>query len=91
MSRRDLHEDNRAAWNAATVAHNSHNADQARFLRDGGTTLFPDELTLLSDIAGRSLVHLQCNAGQDSHCLARLGARVTGGDISDEAMRSPVV
>jgi SAM-dependent methyltransferase len=83
---RPLHQENRLAWNAATVAHNSHKADQARFLREGGTTLFPEEMELLGEIEGASLVHLQCNAGQDSLCLARLGATVTGVDISDEAI-----
>lgn len=86
MPRKELHEENRIAWNAATVAHNSHKADQAVFLREGGTTLFPEELELLGEIRGQSLVHLQCNAGQDSLCLARLGAAVTGVDISDEAI-----
>lgn len=86
MPRRELHEENRLAWNAATVAHNSHKADQATFLREGGSTLFDTELELLGDIAGKSLVHLQCNAGQDSLCLARLGATVNGVDISDEAI-----
>lgn len=81
-----LHEENRQAWNAATVAHNSHKADQAAFLRGGGNTLFPEELALLGDIAGRSLLHLQCNAGQDTLSLAQLGATVTGVDISDEAI-----
>lgn len=86
MPRRELHEDNRVAWNAATRMHNSHKIDQARFLREGGTTLFPEEIDLLGDISGKSLVHLQCNAGQDSLSLARLGAIVTGVDISDEAI-----
>jgi SAM-dependent methyltransferase len=83
---KDIHEQNRLAWNAATRAHNSHKADQARFLRQGGSTLFPEELELLGDIAGLSLVHLQCNAGQDTLSLARRGAIVTGVDISDEAI-----
>jgi SAM-dependent methyltransferase len=81
-----LHEDNRRAWNAATPAHNSHKADQAAFLRAGGTTLFPEELELLGDISGLSLLHLQCNAGQDTLSLARRGATVTGVDISDYAI-----
>ncbi len=84
--RRDLHELNRRAWNEATRAHNSHKGDQARFLREGGSTLFPEELDLLGDLRGRRLVHLQCNSGQDSLSLARLGAEVTGVDISDEAI-----
>ena len=37
-------------------------------------------------LAGRELLHLQCNVGQDTLSLARLGARVTGVDISDEAI-----
>ena len=84
--RKDLHEANRLSWNAATIAHNSHKGDQAAFLRGGGSTLFPEELDLLGDVAGLSLLHLQCNSGQDSLSLARLGADVTGVDISDEAI-----
>jgi SAM-dependent methyltransferase len=69
------------------VAHDSHKRDQAGFLRRGGSTLFPEEIELLGDVAGRRLVHLQCNAGQDTLSLAKLGAIVTGVDISDEAVR----
>jgi SAM-dependent methyltransferase len=86
MLARDLHEDNRRSWNSATKAHNSHKGDQAAFLRSGGSTLFPEELELLGDIAGWRLVHLQCNSGQDTLSLAALGAEVTGVDISDEAV-----
>ena len=86
MIRGDVHEANRLSWNAATQAHNSHKADQAAFLRAGGSTLFPEELELLGDVDGKTLVHLQCNSGQDTLSLARLGARVTGVDISDEAV-----
>lgn len=84
--REDLHQANRRSWNAATVAHNSHKGDQAAFFLAGGSTLFPEERQLLGDVAGRDLLHLQCNAGQDSLSLAQLGARVTGVDISDEAI-----
>jgi 2-polyprenyl-3-methyl-5-hydroxy-6-metoxy-1,4-benzoquinol methylase len=84
--RKELHQANRLSWNAATAAHNSHKGDQAAFLRAGGGTLFPEEVELLGDVAGRSLAHLQCNAGQDTLSLARLGANATGVDISDEAI-----
>jgi SAM-dependent methyltransferase len=80
------HERNRAAWNEVTPAHNSHKGDQAAFLRNGGSTLFPEELDLLGDLEGRTLAHLQCNCGQDSLSLAARGARVVGVDISDEAV-----
>ena len=84
--KQDLHEANRLSWNAATVAHNSHKGDQAAFFRKGGSTLFPEEARLLGDVKGLSVLHLQCNAGQDSLSIARLGAEVTGVDISDEAV-----
>ncbi len=81
-----LHEANRLSWNAATLAHNSHKGDQAVFFRNGGSTLFPEELALLGDVRGQKLLHLQCNSGQDSLSLAARGALVTGVDISDEAI-----
>ncbi|HEU4454755.1 MAG TPA: class I SAM-dependent methyltransferase, partial [Longimicrobium sp.] len=84
--KRELHEQNRLSWNAVIEAHNSHKGDQAAFFLAGGSTLFPEERELLGDLAGRRLVHLQCNAGQDTLSLARLGAEATGVDISDEAI-----
>ncbi len=86
VPQRTRHEANRRAWNAATPAHNSHKADQAAFLRAGGSTLFPEEITLLGDLRGKALLHLQCNAGQDTLSLAARGARVVGVDISDYAI-----
>lgn len=84
---RDWHEANRKSWNAATRVHNSHKKDQAGFLRGGGSTLYSEELTLLGDVRGQSLLHLQCNSGQDTLSLAsRCGVQVTGVDISDEAI-----
>ena len=44
MSKREWVEENRESWNAATKRHNSHKGDQAAFLRDGGSTLFPEEV-----------------------------------------------
>src|SRR5262245_52309366 len=86
-ARRALHEQNRRSWNMATRAHNSHKADQARFYREGGDTLSPEETALLGDVTGKSVVHLQCNSGQDTLSIKRLGAKaVLGVDISDEAI-----
>ncbi|RMG74343.1 MAG: methyltransferase domain-containing protein [Chloroflexi bacterium] len=81
------HEQNRLSWNEATRRHNQHKGDQAKFLREGGSTLFPEEVALLGNLRGKSLLHLQCNAGQDTLSIAsKLGADVTGVDISDEAV-----
>ena len=88
MPNKAHHELNRLSWNEGAKAHNSHKGDQAAFFRAGGNTLFPEEQILLGNIAGKSLLHLQCNSGQDSLSIAsHLGAEVTGVDISDEAIR----
>lgn len=85
---RDLREQNRLSWNAVVDAHESHRGNLPAFLRSGGSTLFPEELSLLGELEGKRLVHLQCNSGGDSVSLGRLGASVTGVDISDEAVTS---
>ena len=87
-SHRDLREQNRRSWNAVVGAHDSHRTNLAEFLREGGSTLFPEERALLGDLDGKTLAHLQCNSGGDSLSLALLGASVTGVDISDEAISS---
>jgi SAM-dependent methyltransferase len=40
----------------------------------------------LGDIAGLDVVHLQCHIGTDTLSLARLGARVTGVDLSGASL-----
>ena len=84
--RKAVGEGNRASWNVATKAHNSHKKDQAKFFREGGHKLYPEELELLGDVKGKKVLHLQCNAGQDTLSIANLGGIVTGVDISDEAI-----
>ena len=86
MTYRDLREQNRRSWNAVVGTHDSHRGDLATFLREGGITLFPEERALLGELESKTLAHLQCNSGGDSLSLARLGAAVTGVDISDEAV-----
>jgi SAM-dependent methyltransferase len=86
VDRKDLREQNRLSWNAAVGAHDSHRGDLAKFLREGGSTLFPEELELLGDLTAKRLAHLQCNSGGDSLSLALLGAAVTGVDFSDRAI-----
>ncbi len=78
----------RRSWNAVVPVHASHRPELAAFLTTGGSTVFPEEATLLGPVAGQSLLHLMCNSGQDSLSLAAVGADVTGVDISDEAIRA---
>lgn len=78
---------NRALWNAMTLnqLESDHHRDVAT-VRAGGLTLRSIEREALGDMRGRSLLHLQCNMGSDAISWARLGARVTGVDISDAAI-----
>jgi SAM-dependent methyltransferase len=48
----------------------------------GGVTLDDLQLSEVGDVAGKSLLHLQCNVGLDTLSWARKGAIVTGMDIS---------
>lgn len=76
----------RESWNLATANHNAHKGDQAARLRQGEQLLFEEELDLLGPLEGLRVAHLQCNAGQDTLCLARRAERVVGVDLSDVAV-----
>lgn len=78
---------NRALWNAMTLSQrdSDHHRDVAT-VRAGGLTLRSIEREALGDVRGRALLHLQCNMGSDTISWARLGAHVTGADISDAAI-----
>ncbi|MBN1435243.1 class I SAM-dependent methyltransferase [Candidatus Fermentibacterales bacterium] len=56
-------------------------------LCSGGHMLDPLQLEEVGDVSGRSLLHLQCHIGSDTLSWARLGAAVTGVDISGESLR----
>ena len=77
---------NRESWNQRVETHfNSKFYDVPGFLA-GNTSLNDIELNSLTDVAGKTLLHLQCHFGLDSLSWARLGANVTGVDISDVAI-----
>ncbi|RQO31019.1 SAM-dependent methyltransferase [Taibaiella sp. KBW10] len=77
---------NKQSWNERVASHlSSEFYDVAGFLQ-GKTSLKEIELALLGDLKGKTVLHLQCHFGQDSISLARMGAKVTGVDLSDEAI-----
>lgn len=77
---------NRSLWNTRTEHHvGSKFYDVEAFVKDG-VTLNKIETDLLGDVAGKRILHLQCHFGQDTLSLARMGAAVTGLDISDTAI-----
>lgn len=79
---------NKQTWNSKTAVHlTSEFYDVKGFLK-GNSSLNTFELELLGDIKGKSILHLQCHFGQDTLSLARMGANVTGVDLSDKAIES---
>ncbi len=91
---------NRELWNARTKVHvKSKFYDVPRFL-NGKSSLNRIELDLLRnfcsdqghsnnsilDLSGKRILHLQCHFGQDTLSMARMGAKVVGVDLSDEAI-----
>ncbi|MDA1349057.1 MAG: class I SAM-dependent methyltransferase [Chloroflexi bacterium] len=52
----------------------------------GKSTLMPVEVEEVGDVAGKSLLHLQCHFGLDTMSWARLGAKATGVDFSEPAI-----
>ncbi|HTN45003.1 MAG TPA: class I SAM-dependent methyltransferase [Flavipsychrobacter sp.] len=77
---------NKKLWDERTRYHiGSDFYDQEGFIK-GKSSLKDIERTLLGDIKGKSVLHLQCHFGQDTLSLARMGAQVTGVDLSSEAI-----
>jgi SAM-dependent methyltransferase len=77
---------NRALWNARTGPHLASDFYAVEAFKAGRSSLNGIELALLGEVAGQRILHLQCHFGQDSLSLARLGAHVTGVDLSDVAI-----
>ena len=82
----DYQSTNRQAWNQRASAHLESDFYDVEAWKAGKSSLNAIELELLGDVAGRSILHLQCHFGQDTLELARMGAHVVGVDLSDESI-----
>ena len=83
-------EQNHLNWNERAGIHT---LDRTGFydleaFRAGNSVLLPLEAAEIGDVAGKDLLHLQCHFGLDTLSLARLGARVTGLDFSEVAIKA---
>lgn len=78
---------NKALWNGKTKIHfDSEFYNNKSFLKTKNS-LNEIELSLLGDVRGKKILHLQCHFGQDTISLQNMGAKVTGIDLSDEAIK----
>lgn len=86
MNGMDYKSINKELWNAKTDVHvTSEFYDVDSFLK-GKQSLKHIELDLIGDVSGKSILHLQCHFGMDSISLSKMGAKVTGVDLSDKAI-----
>ena len=79
---------NKNSWNAKVEPHLKSDFYFVEEFLKGKSSLNPIELDLLGNIEGKTILHLQCHFGQDSISLSRLGAKVTGIDLSDKAIET---
>lgn len=77
---------NKETWNNKVPIHLDSEFYDMESFRKGKNSLPQIDTDLLGDIKGKSVLHLQCHFGQDSLSLARLGAKVTGIDLSNKAI-----
>ncbi len=77
---------NRRHWDEATAIHARGNVYGVEDFKAGACRLHPVEVKEVGDVAGKSLLHLQCHFGVDTLSWARRGAAVTGVDFSQAAI-----
>lgn len=78
---------NKEAWDKRTKVHIESEFYDVTSFKNGKCSLNPIELKQVGDVRGKSLLHLQCHFGQDTLSWARLGAAVTGVDLSSDAIK----
>ncbi len=80
---------NRANWDDRVPIHaGSREYDVEGFIagRRQVSTVVAYDAPYVGDVAGKTLLHLQCHFGLDTLSWARLGAEVTGVDFSEPAL-----
>jgi len=83
---KNYREVNREGWNKRTDPHYNHPGYRVKEFLAGEVKLHPLELEEVGNVSGKTLLHLQCHFGRDTLSWARLGAKVTGVDISDKSI-----
>ncbi len=78
---------NRERWNELVAIHAASTSDyDLEGFKNGSIRIRTLEREEIGEVSGKSLLHLQCHFGVDTLSWARLGAKVTGVDYSDQAI-----
>lgn len=77
---------NQNLWDCWTGEHEKSPFYDLEGFKAGKERLRSIELTELGDVAGKTLLHLQCHFGLDTLAWARRGAAVTGVDFSEKSI-----
>ncbi len=86
QSMQEFMDSNRALWDEWTGIHAKSRFYDLEGFKAGKLSLGRVEREGLGDVAGKTLLHLQCHFGMDTLSWARLGATVTGVDFSEKAI-----
>jgi hypothetical protein len=82
----DYLDTNQQLWNAWTALHEASDFYDLPGIKAGKSSLRPIERAELTDVAGHSLLHLQCHFGLDTLSWARKHAIATGVDFSEQSI-----
>ena len=70
MSEQNYIDINRQSWNNRVDSHYDSDFYDVKGFIEGKTSINNEEMVLLGDVNGKSILHLQCHFGQDTLSLA---------------------
>lgn len=87
MDTKKYFEENKKLWDARVGIHAKSKLYNLDDFKKGNTSLQQIELNEVGDVKEKTILHLQCHFGLDTLSWARLGAKVTGVDFSEEGIK----
>jgi len=87
MKTQEYIEVNKKSWNERVSIHKKSELYDLENFKKGKNKLHSLERKELGNIKDKTILHLQCHFGMDTLSLAMLGARVTGIDFSEDAIK----
>ncbi|MEL6987543.1 MAG: class I SAM-dependent methyltransferase [Bacteroidota bacterium] len=88
MDKQKYYQANEKLWDQRTAEHLDGDFYKHEIFLKTKNSLNSIELEGLGNVNGKSLLHLQCHFGQDTLSWANLGAKATGIDFSEAAIKA---